>query len=313
VRRFEYYAPTSLREAIDIFEQKGEGGRYLAGGTDLLVQIKEAHRHVPYLVSLRRIPGLTSIDYSDREGLRIGAGTVMSDIAEHPEVQARYSALADGAGIVGSYQTRNMATVGGNVCNAAPSAEVSAPLLVLGAQARVVGPGSAVSSTRRSAGGGAPERLIDLADFWVGPGRTVLGSGELVVDFRIPALPRRSGSYYERHTPRKEMDIAVVGTAVYVELNDDDTIAEARIGLCAVAPTVIRAPEAERFLAGKSVGDEQALEEAGRLAREAARPISDVRGSAGFRRELVRVMTIRSIRLAAERARGRTVVKEIGR
>jgi carbon-monoxide dehydrogenase medium subunit len=206
-----------------------------------------------------------------------------------------------------------MATIGGNVCNAAPSAEVSAPLLVLGARARIVGPGSGSSSTRRGIGGGAPDREVELSELWTGPGRTILNAGDLVVDFRLPALPRRSGSYYERHTPRKEMDIAVVGTAVYLVLNDDDTVQEARIGLCAVAPTVIRAPEAERFLVGKAVSDAEALEEAGRLARDASRPISDVRGSAGFRRELVRIMTIRSIRLAAERAQGKTVIKEIGR
>jgi CO/xanthine dehydrogenase FAD-binding subunit len=313
VRRFEYFAPTSLREAIDIFEEKGEGGRYLAGGTDILIQIKEAHRNVPYLVSLKNIPDLSGIDFSDGDGLRIGAATKMSDIADHPLIQRQYSALSDGAGIVGSYQTRNMATIGGNVCNAAPSAEVSAPLLVLGARARVVGSGSQVSSTRRGVGDIAPDALMDLSDLWVGPGRTALNSGDLVVDFHIPVLPRRSGSYYERHTPRKEMDIAVVGTAVYVALNDDDTVKEARIALCAVAPTVIRAPEAESYLVGKSINDAAALEEAGRLTREASKPISDVRGSAGFRRELVRVMSIQSIRLAAERAQGKTVIKEIGR
>ena len=313
MRRFEYYAPNSIREAIDIFEQRGEGGRYLAGGTDLLVQIKVGHRHHPYVVSLRNIQELRGIDFSESGGLRIGASTTMGEIADHPLIQDRYSALSDGAAIVGSFQTRNMATLGGNISNAAPSAEAAPPLVVLGAELHVAGAGATDSATTRTAVGGRPEQTIPIEQFFLGPGRTVLGSGDIVVEFRLPVLPRRSGSYYERHTPRKEMDIAVVGTAAYVGLNEDDTFQEVRICLGAVAPTPVRAPEAERFLVGKSASDEAALEEAGRLAREASRPISDVRGTVAFRRELVRVMTIRSLRLAAERARGHRVVKEIGR
>lgn len=313
MRRFEYFAPQSLREAIEIFERKGEGGRYLAGGTDILVQMKEGHRHVPYLVSLRHIPELTGIEFSERSGLRIGAMTLMSEVADHPLIQQRFSALADGAGIVGSYQTRNMATIGGNVCNAAPSAEVAPPLLVLGAQARIVGPSATMPSTTHTVVARPPERTVPLEEFFLGPGQTVLKSGDILIEFLLPVPPLRSGSYYERHTPRKEMDIAVVGTAAFVVLNDDDTFREVRIALGAVAPTPIRVPEAERFLVGKAITDQAALEEAGRLAREASRPISDVRGSAAFRRELVRVMTIRSLRFAAERAQGKTVVKEPGR
>lgn len=316
MRRFEYYAPRSLQEALNVFVEKGEGGKCLAGGTDLLVQMKEGHRHVPYLVSLRHIPELSGIDFSERDGLRIGAMTVMADIAGDVLIQTRFSALADGAGIVGSYQTRNMATLGGNIANAAPSAETAPPLIVLGAQVRIVGAGA--SRTRgqaltRTIPDGMEERTIPIEDFFVGPGQTVLGPGDILVDFHVPAPPPRSGSYYERHTPRKEMDIAVVGTAAFVTLNADDTFKEVRICLGAVAPTPIRAHEAERFLIGKSSTDEAALEEAGRLAREASRPISDVRGSIAFRRELVRVMTIRSVRLAAARARGEQVIKEPGR
>lgn len=288
MRRFDYLAPQSLDEAVVFFRERG-GGKVLAGGTDLLVQMKEAGLHPSYVVSLRRLRELRGVDFDEGPGLRIGAMTTMAEVAGHPVVQRRYPVLADGARIVGSVQTRNMGTLGGNICNAAPSADTAPPLLVLDAKADIAGPGG--------------RRQVPLDGFFTGPGQTVLGRGDILAGFTIPTPTPNCGGYYARHTPRAEMDIAVVGVAALVMLEPDgDTIREARVALGAVAPTPMRAPEAEATLAGHTVSEE-AFQKAGDLAAGAARPISDARGSAEFRRYLVSVMTVRCLRQAVERAR----------
>ena len=289
MRRFDYYRPASLAEATTLLDERGDGGALLAGGTDLLVQIKEGHLSPTYLVALSGIAELADLRSSDGEGLRIGAQVLMQDLADDPTVRERFSALSDGAGIVGSYQTRNMATVAGNVCNAAPSADISPPLSVLDATVHIAGAGW--------------ERDVPIDEFWTGPGQNVLQPAEIVAYFATPAPPDRAGSYYERHTPRKEMDIAAVGTSVYVELDESGVCTKARIALAAVAPTVIRASKAEAHLLSSEISEEAAAA-AGTIAAAEARPISDQRGSAEFRAYLVEVMTARSILRAAERARG---------
>jgi carbon-monoxide dehydrogenase medium subunit len=288
LKRFEYFAPDTLSQAITLLREKGDGGRLLAGGTDLLVQMKEAGLHAPYVVSLRRLPELRGIDFSETDGLRLGAMTDMAEIAEHPLIRERYQALSDGARVVGSVQTRNMATVGGNVCNAAPSADTAPPLLALDARVQIAGPEGS--------------RLLPLRELFRAPGETALGPTDILVSITLPAPPPDTGSVYERHTPRAAMDIAVVGVAVVVTLDDSDRMKEGRIALGAVAPTPIRAPEAEQALAGQPATDE-VIARAAALAVEAARPISDRRGSAAFRRHLVGVMTQRCLRVAIERAR----------
>jgi carbon-monoxide dehydrogenase medium subunit len=287
MRRFDYYRATSVDEAIALLNEHGEGGVLLSGGTDLLVQIKEAGLAPAYVVALSGIDDLRELR-SNGGGLHIGARVLMHEVAGDGAVQAQYSALCDGAGVVGSRQTRNMATVGGNVCNAAPSADTGPPLSVLDATVHIAG------------SGGTREVAID--DFWTGPGRTVLDS-EVVTHITVPAPPPNSGSFYERHTPRQIMDIAAVGTAVYIELDGDGNCSQARIALGAVAPTVVRAPAAEAALSGGPITAESAAE-AGRAAAGEATPISDQRGSAEFRTHLVEVMTTRSILRAAERAQG---------
>ncbi len=194
MRRFDYYRAISVDEAIALLNEHGEGGMLLSGGTDLLVQIKEAGLAPAYVVGLSGIDELRELR-SNGDGLHIGAGVLMHEVASDGTVQAQYSALCDGAGVVGSRQTRNMATVGGNVCNAAPSADTGPPLSVLDATVHVAG------------GGGTREVAID--DFWTGPGRTVLDS-EVVTHITVPAPPANAGSFYERHTPRQIMDIAAV-------------------------------------------------------------------------------------------------------
>lgn len=290
MRPFDYYAPQTLDEAVALLHQMPDA-RPVAGGTDIVVQMKEARTKFPYpqmIVSLDRIGELKGIDFSEKDGLRIGAATTMADIAASPLVRGRYQALAEGAGVVGSWQTMNMGTIGGNVCNAAPSADTAPPLLVFEAQAVIVGP--------------AGRRTMPLNDFFRGPGLTALGSGELLAELRLPVPPEGTTSAYVRHTPRKQMDIAVVGVGVALTIAGGN-ISRARVALGAVAPTPIRTPKAEAALEGQPPSD-ATFARAAEAAAAASSPIADVRGSAEFRRHLVKVMTVRMLAKAAERARG---------
>ena len=288
MHRFQYFAPQSLDEAVTLLKERGDGAKLLAGGTDLLVQMKEAGLHPGSVISLHALPELRGIEFDEAQGLRVGAAVDMAAIDSFPAVRERYSALADGAGIVGSVQTRNMATLGGNIANAAPSADTAPPMVVLDAIATAVGPDGS--------------REIAVSELFAGAGRTALGPHEVLVAFRLPTPPPRTGSVYQRHTPRKTMDIAAVGVGIRLTLAPEgDTIREAQICLGAVAPTVIRAPEAEEALVGRPASEE-AFARAAELAQAAARPISDVRGSAEFRRHLVGIMTKRCLVIALQRA-----------
>ena len=290
MRAFEYHAPANLDEAISLLQQHGESARPLAGGTDLVVQMKESATKFPlpsHLVSLLRVPELRGIEFSDSEGLRIGAGSTMTEVAESPVIRERYTAIAEGAALVGSIQTMNMATVGGNLCNAAPSADIAPPLIVFDAEAVIVGP-----SGRRS---------LPLEEYFLGPGKTALAPHELLAEVRVPVPSAGTGSAYARHTPRKQMDIAVVGVAVALTLASG-RIERARVALGAVAPMPVRAGRAEAQLEGEPLSDE-CLARATDAAVDECSPISDVRGSAEFRRHIVRVTTERMLRLAAARAR----------
>lgn len=285
MRRFDYLAPTRMDEAIDMLRGRPEA-LALAGGTDVLVQIKEGGRRVGALLSLKRIGELHTYGFENGH-LLLGAAVTAGEVAADPRIHGEMGGLADGAGLIGSIQIRNMATVGGNICNASPSADTAPPLLALGAEAVIAGPGG--------------ERLAPLDQFFVGPGQTVLQPGELLKAIRIPVPPERSGSYYLRHTPRAWMDIAVVGAAAAVTLDEDGIIAAARIGLGAVAPTPIRAVEAEKALLGGRP-DEALFAEAGRIAAGECSPIDDLRASADYRRHLVSVLVQRALRGATRRA-----------
>ena len=291
MHRFTYYAPQTLDEAVTLLKERGDGVKLLAGGTDLLVQMKEAGLHPSSVVSLHALPELRDIEFDEGQGLRVGAGVPLADVASFPAVRERYGALADGAGIVGSVQTRNMATLGGNIANAAPSADTAPPLVVFDTVAEVVGPGG--------------RREMPVSDLFAGPGQTTLAPDEVLVAFRLPTPPQRTGSVYQRHTPRKIMDIAAVSVGVRLTLSSDaDTIQEARICLGAVGPTVFRASETEEALTGQAPSEET-FAKAAELARSAAQPISDVRGSAEFRRHLVGVITNRCLNIALERAQAK--------
>jgi CO/xanthine dehydrogenase FAD-binding subunit len=277
LKPFVYFAPDSLAEALEILHQHPEA-RVLAGGTDLLVQAKENKRPIEALLSLRRITGLDAITSNGK--VSVGAMRSVGKIAADPSICQDFFALAMGAGVIGSVQIRNMATVGGNICNASPSADTAPGLLALGA--RVV------------LASGRGERSLPMEEFFLGPGKTALRPGELLVRLELPHPPARLGSSYLRHTPRSSMDLAFAGAAVAVALGEQGEIRSARIALGAVAPTPIRAYRAEERLAGCQP-DDRLIEEVALLAAGETQPIDDLRASAEYRRHITAVLTRRAL------------------
>lgn len=281
MRPFEYVAPQTLREAYRVLAQGNGSVRPLAGGTDLIDQLRVGRKTAAVVMDIKKVPELQQLDWSPRRGLRIGAAVPCEGVYNDPTVQQKYPAIADGARLVGSWQIQHRAGLGGNICNAAPSADTVPPLLVYGAQAVIGGPRG--------------RRQVLLERFFVGPGRSVLESDEILLGVVVPPPPPRSFSYYLRFTPREEMDIAVAGVGTLIAVaGREKRCSLARMALAAVAPTPVRAREAEDFLKGKPLSDEN-IREAGELAVRAAKPISDVRGSAAYRIELVKVLTRRTL------------------
>ena len=285
MKSFEYFAPTSLEDAMGLLKRYGGKAKALAGGTDLLVQMKERTVTPSYLIDLKHIPGLSGIRHSKRQGLRIGALTTLNEILASESIEEKYPALIQGAEWIGCVQVRNQATIGGNLCNASPSADMAPGLIALDAKARIVGPEGA--------------RELPLEAFFRGPGRSALRNGEILTEVVISDPPPRSGASYIRHTPRVAMDIAVVGVGAYIALNGEKSCEDARIVLGAVAPTPIRVRRAERILKGKPL-EEPLIERAAQRASEASKPIDDVRGSVAFRREIVAVLIRRTLKEAIE-------------
>ncbi len=258
----------------------------MAGGTDLIVQMKDGSASPAVVIDAKKIPELNRLEWSQGEGLHIGAAVPLERVAAFPPVKERFGILAQACSLIGSVQIRSRGTVGGNICNAAPSADTSPPLLCLEAQAVI----ARLEGTR----------TVPLESFFQGPGQTVLADNELLVAIEVPTPPTPAAGCYLRHTPREEMDIGVVGVASFLVLTPEGNLCqEARIALGAVAPTPIRTHPVESFLTGKAL-TEGVIAEAAERAAEAARPISDVRGSAEYRRELVKVLTRRTLK----RARG---------
>lgn len=285
----QYTSPRSVAEAVEALAARGSGASVLAGGTDLLVQARTGLRDPKLYVDIKRIPELMSLEIG-AEGLRLGASVPAAQIYENEALKAMYPGLAEAVDLIGSTQIQGRATVGGNLCNGSPAADTVPSLMVLGANCVVAGAGG--------------ERSVAAGAFTTGPGQTVLAPGEFLVRFEIPAPPPNSSDAYLRFIPRSEMDIAVVGSAVSLTLGADGRCESASVALGAVAPTAIAVPEAAAALIGTNLDDE-ALAAAGRAAFEAARPIDDKRGTADYRRRVASVLTQRSARIAADRARER--------
>jgi carbon-monoxide dehydrogenase medium subunit len=279
MRRFEYFEPGTLDEAVALLGRFGGDASLLAGGTDLLVEIREHLRWPRQVVNIKKIPGMAALEYDDRTGLRFGALVTAREIEISSVVLAKYPGLAQAARELGSIQVRNRATIVGNICRASPSADTLPPLIADGATVRMIGP--------------AGERTVPLEGFFTGPGKTVLAPGELVTEIAVPPPPPRTGKHYLKHGRRKAMELATVGVAVSVTC-DADTCRQIRIALGAVAPTPIRARQAEEALRGRTL-DGATIEAAARIAMSECRPISNVRGSAEYRREMVGVLTQRAI------------------
>jgi CO/xanthine dehydrogenase FAD-binding subunit len=278
LQAFEYLRPDTIEAAVAALVN-GEA-RALAGGTDLVPQIREGRRRAARLVDLKHIGELTGITARADGGVTIGAAATATTVSRHPAIASGYPAVASSVRLIGGVQIQNRASLGGNICNAAPSADAVPALLVHEARALIAG-----SNGRRD---------IALSELLRGPGRTTLEPGELLVAIVLPAPTPRSAAAYLRFTPRREMDIAIAGVAAWIALDADGAIAATRIVLASVAPTAIGAPSAEARLLGERPTPEL-FAEAGRLAAQDARPISDTRGSAHYRRTLVSVLTARAL------------------
>ena len=282
---FDYEAPTSLASALELLARPGEM-RPLSGGTDIIDQLKSNRRHADLVVDLKRVPELLALE-SNSSSLKIGSAVSCTDVHNYTAENGGFPALSESTELVGSIHIQNRASVGGNVCNAAPSADTIPALLIHEAVARTA-----------SASGG---REIPLIDFFAGPGQTVLEKGEILKELVLPAPANNTASAYLRFIPRNEMDIAVAGVGSLIEVDPSTKIVtKARIALASVAPTPVRAYTAEEFLEG-TVIDAAAIDKTADLAVDSAVPITDVRGSAEYRKELIRVLTKRTLNICLER------------
>ena len=283
----EFHAPASLENAVRLLG--AAGARPLAGGTDLIVQLRSGRAAAPSIVDLKRIPGLSGIRRTADGGFAIGAATPATALLADAALAAAWPGVVEGANLIGSVQVRNRATLAGNLCNASPGADSVPPLIAAGARCRVVGP--------------AGERELAVAEVPAGPGRTTLAPGEIVAEILLP--PQTGADAYLRLTPRTEMDIAIVGAGAWLELAADGTCCAARIALGAVAPTALLVEAAGAALVGTTL-DDGALAAMSAACQAAARPIDDKRGTAAYRTAMAGVLARRAVLKAAERAATRT-------
>jgi carbon-monoxide dehydrogenase medium subunit len=289
MRDFEYEAPRSLSEAIGLLSRSNGRARPLAGGTDLIDHVRTGRSTPDLLVDLKKIPELNRLEFID-EHLCVGGAVPCYRIYENECLVRDYTALAESCRIIGGIQIQNRASVGGNLCNSGPAGDSIPSLIALDAVCLVAGPNGT--------------RQVRAEDFCTGPGANVLRPGELLVELRFPPRPGHSGSHYRRFIPRNEMDIAVVGVAAAVTLDESrQTFAAARIAVGAVAPKPLFAADASGGLVGKPA-DEASIDEAARSARALARPIDDMRGTVEFRLHVTEVLVRRVLGEAVARARG---------
>ncbi len=285
-----YHCAKSFSEAAEIAAGAPGITRFLAGGTDVLVQLRSGLVTPDDLIDLKQIPGVHDISRTPEGGWRIGVAVSGAELGEHAGVKADWPGVVEGMGLVGSTQVQGRATLAGNLCNGSPAADSVPGLVAAEARVTVIGPNGA--------------REVPVEEIPTGPGKTSLGPGELIAAITLPARGAAGGDAYQRFIPRTEMDIAVVGCAVNLTLTGE-TIAAARVALGAVAPTVILVPEAAAAIVGTAL-DDAALEALAAAARAAASPISDKRGTAEFRTHVAGVLARRVAQAAYARAKGDT-------
>ena len=282
-----YEAPKTLEGALALLSGANGQARVLAGGTDLLIGMRAGHVEPELLVDIKGIPEMTSI-VAENGGFRFGAAVTCMELVEHEAFAKAWPGVIDGVRLIGSIQVKGRATVGGNLCNASPAADSVPALIAAGASVSIVG-----LNGRREA------RIEDIA---TGPGKTSLAKGEIVTSFLLRRRPPHSGDAYLRFTPRTEMDIAVVGVAVNLTLDDSGVCSQARVSLGAVAERALLVPEAAAALIGSKV-DAAALKRLAAAASAACRPIDDKRGTKEFRIKIAGVMARRATEIALARAR----------
>jgi carbon-monoxide dehydrogenase medium subunit len=285
MQAFTYERPATVEDAVQMMASAD--ARALAGGTDLIPQLSERRRSARRIVDLKHVPELTAIEQLDGGQWRIGAAATIRRMGAERELCRAYPGLVQAAQLIGSVQVQSRASLGGNLANAAPSADAVPLLMSLGATAEIAGP--------------AGRRTAPVESLPVGPGRSSLQQGEILIALRLPPRPRRSAARYLRFTPRREMDIAIAGSGVALELDESGAIRTVRITLASVGPVPMRAAKAEARLVGEMPTD-ALLTEAARIAVSEAQPISDTRASADYRRELVSVLTRRALAACVEEA-----------
>lgn len=280
----KYFRPETKEAALELLKEDGSDCKILAGGTDVVIRLRMGAWKTDAVIDITKIPELKEICFSG-DKVVIGAANDLRSLSMNKELKgSQWAIVAEGAGHVSSTQIRNYATLGGNACNASPSADTVPALLISDAVVNVVGPNGT--------------RDIKIEDFFTGPGKTVLAPDELVMSFTLPSQGDRCEAAYHKHAIRGDTDIAIVCVGVRVQLAEDGTVTKARIGLGAVAPTPIRAYEVEEYLVGKKLTDE-VVEEAGKMAADMVRPISDQRASKEYRKEMIYVNVKHMIRAAA--------------
>jgi len=287
MKEITYAAPTTIAEATALLEKQGDRARVLAGGTDIIVQVREGRRDLDAIVDIKQIPEVNELT-CDGKGLVIGSAVACCLIYENAAVAKAFPGIIDAVSLIGGIQIQSRASLGGNLCNASPAADGIPVLIALEGLCDIAGPKG--------------NRSVPVEQFCTAPGKTVLQRGEFLVRFRFPPPKPNSGAAYLRFIPRNEMDIAVVGAGVSVQLDGSKSkCIAARIALAAVAPTPLLVPDAGAALVGTTL-DDAAIARAAELAQAAAKPITDMRGDADYRRHLVGVLVKRALTVAIDRA-----------
>jgi CO/xanthine dehydrogenase FAD-binding subunit len=281
--RFEYLTPKTIDEALSLLSQYKEKAKVIAGGTDVVPQLKRRETKAPqYIIDLKEIPGLDYIKYDEVGGLTLGVLATIHAVETSPVIREKFNILYQAAQSMASPQVRNRGTIVGNICNAVPSADTATALLTLEARLKLISQQG--------------ERMINIEEFFTGPNQTVLNDEEILQEIRIPSLPPQAKGIYLKLTPRRAMDLAIVGVAVVV-IAENGLCNDIRIALGAVAPTPIRAKRAEGIVKGQRF-NEQLMEKTAQTAAEESKPIDDHRASAEYRREMVKVLTKRAMEQA---------------
>ncbi|MGD8388753.1 MAG: FAD binding domain-containing protein [Desulfobacteraceae bacterium] len=285
--KFTYLAPTSIREATGLKEKYGEKASVYAGGTDLFVAMKKRDRVPEYLINLKGIPGLKGIRLDNQESITIGGLTTLGDIQHSKIIQEMLPVLWDAVHVMGSVQIRNLGTLGGNLCSAWPSADSAPPLVALGSAAKLMG--------------NKGERMMPVEDFFQGPGQSAIQPDEILTEITIPCPPENSNGAYIKLMRRSAMDLSIAGAAAYLKLDADKRMCtDVRIALGAVAPTPIRAPEAEKILMNQEF-DENLAREAGRIASKNINPRDSIRASGEYRKSAIKALVKKALLKAFER------------